>query len=56
MLRKRNGALLVELEEAKQRIKELELQLSDYKTMVAELTRDNRALKNLIKKTSSANE
>jgi hypothetical protein len=27
MLRKRNGALLVELEEAKQRIKELELQL-----------------------------
>lgn len=32
------------------RVKELEQQLSDYKTMVAELTRDNRALKNLIEK------
>jgi putative transposase len=31
-------------------VKELEQQLSDYKTMVAELTRDNRALKNLIEK------
>ncbi len=37
------------------RVKELEQQLSDYKTMVAEFTRDNRALKNLIKKSSSAN-
>ena len=36
------------------RVKELEQQLSDYKTMVAELTRDNRALKNLIEKSSSA--
>ncbi len=32
------------------RVKELERQLSDYKTMVAGLTRDNRALKNLIEK------
>ena len=32
------------------RVKELEQQLSEYKTMVAELTRDNRALKNLIEK------
>ena len=32
------------------RVKELEQQLLDYKTMVAELTRDNRALKNLIEK------
>ena len=32
------------------RVKELEQQLSDYKTMVAELTRENRALKNLIEK------
>ena len=31
------------------RVKELE-QLSEYKTMVAELTNDNRALKNLIEK------
>ena len=38
------------------RVQELEQQLSDYKTMVAELTRDNRALKNLIEKSSSANE
>jgi putative transposase len=30
------------------RVKELEQQLSEYKTMVAELTHDNRALKNLI--------
>ncbi len=37
------------------RVKELEQQLYDYKTMVAELTRDNRALKNLIEKSSSAN-
>ncbi len=37
------------------RVKELEQQLSDYKTMVAELTRDNRALKNLIVKISSTN-
>ena len=29
------------------RVKELEQKLSDYKTMVAELTPDNRALKNL---------
>ena len=29
---------------------ELEQQLSEYKTMVAELTHDNRALKNLIEK------
>jgi putative transposase len=36
-------------------VKELELQLSKYKTMVSELTHDNRALKNLIKKSSSAN-
>jgi len=52
-LRSKYGGL--EVSELK-RVKELELQLSDYKTMVAELTRDNRALKNLIKKTSSANE
>ena len=32
------------------RIKDLEQQLSEYKTMVAELTGNNRALKNLIKK------
>ena len=32
------------------RVKELEQQLSEYKTMVAELTHDNRALKNLIEK------
>ena len=32
------------------RMKDLEQQLSEYKTMVAELTRDNRALKNLIEK------
>jgi hypothetical protein len=32
------------------RVKELERQLSEYKTMVAELTHDNRALKNLIEK------
>jgi putative transposase len=32
------------------RVKELEQQLSDYKTMVAELTRNNRVLKNLIEK------
>ena len=37
------------------RVKELEQQLCDYKTMVAELTRYNRALKNLIEKSSSAN-
>ena len=32
------------------RVKELEQQLSEYKTMVTELTHDNRALKNLIEK------
>jgi len=32
------------------RIKELEHQLSNYKMMVAELTHDNRALRNLIEK------
>ncbi len=32
------------------RVKELEQQLSEYKTMVAELIHDNRALKNLIEK------
>ena len=32
------------------RMKDLEQQLSEYKTMVAELSRDNRALKNLIEK------
>ncbi len=32
------------------RVKELEQQLSDYKTMVVELTSDNRVLKNLIEK------
>ena len=32
------------------RVKELEQQLSEYKTMVAELSLDNRALKNLIEK------
>jgi putative transposase len=32
------------------RMKDLEQQLSEYKTMVAELTRDNRALKNFIEK------
>ncbi len=32
------------------RVKELEQQLSEYKTMVSELTHDNRALKNLIEK------
>jgi putative transposase len=32
------------------RVKELEQQLSEYKTMVTELTHDNRAPKNLIKK------
>ncbi len=37
------------------RVKKLEQQLSDYKTMVAELTRDNRALMNLIEKSFSAN-
>jgi putative transposase len=31
-------------------MKDLDQQLSEYKTMVAELTRDNRALKNLIEK------
>jgi len=31
-------------------MKDLEQQLSEYKTMVAELTRDNQALKNLIEK------
>jgi putative transposase len=36
-------------------VKELELQLSKYKTMVSELTYHNRALKNLIEKSSSAN-
>ena len=38
------------------RVKELEQQLSEYKKMVAELTHDNRALKNLIKKSFSANQ
>lgn len=37
------------------RVEELEQQLSEYKTMVAELTHDNRALKNLVEKSSSAN-
>lgn len=32
------------------RVKELEQQLSEYKTMVAELSHDNRALKSLIEK------
>ena len=32
------------------RVKEFEQQLSEYKTMVAELSHDNRALKNLIEK------
>jgi putative transposase len=32
------------------RVNELEQKSSDYKTTVAELTRDNRALKNLIEK------
>jgi putative transposase len=32
------------------RIKELEQQLSEYKTMVAELSHDNRALRSLIEK------
>lgn len=32
------------------RMKDLEQQLSEYKTMVAKLTRDNRELKNLIEK------
>jgi len=32
-------------------MKDLGQQLSDYKTMVAVLTRDNRALKSLIEKT-----
>ena len=32
------------------RVKELEQQLSEYKTMVAELSHDNRVLKNLIEK------
>jgi len=32
------------------RVKELEQQLSEYKKMVAELSHDNRALKNLIEK------
>ena len=36
------------------RVKELEQQLSEYKTMVAELTHDNRALKNLIEKKALA--
>ncbi len=31
-------------------VKELEQQLSEYKTMVAELSHDNRVLKNLIEK------
>jgi putative transposase len=31
-------------------MKDLEQQLSEYKTMVAELSRDNRALKYLIEK------
>lgn len=32
------------------RVKELEQQLSEYKTMVADLSHDNRALKSLIEK------
>ena len=44
-----NGVLNMGLEASElKRFKELEQQLSDYKTMVAELTKDNRALKNLI--------
>ena len=39
----------LEASELKQ-VKELEQQLSEYKTMVAELSLDNRALKNLIEK------
>jgi hypothetical protein len=35
-------------------MKDLEQQLSEYKTMVAELTIDNRALKNFIEKKPSA--
>jgi putative transposase len=37
------------------RIKELEPQLSEYKLIFAELTHDNRALRSLIEKSSSAN-
>ena len=37
------------------RVKELEQQPPDYKIMAVELTRDNRALKTLIKKIFSAN-
>jgi len=37
------------------RVKELEQQLSEYKNMVVELSHDNRTLKNLIEKNSSAN-
>ena len=37
------------------RVKELEQKLSEYKTMVAKLTHDNRALKNLIEKSFFAN-
>ena len=37
------------------RVKELEQQLSEYKTMMAEPSHDNRALKNLIGKSFSAN-
>jgi putative transposase len=36
-------------------VQELEQQLSDYKTMVAKLTRDDRTLKNFIEKSSSTN-
>jgi hypothetical protein len=42
--------------EYEKRMKDLEQQLSEYKTMVAELSRDNRALKNLIEKSFNANE
>ena len=40
---------------ALKRVKDLEHQLFEYKTMVAELTHENRALKNLIEQNSSAN-
>ena len=36
-------------------IKDLEQQLSEYKAMVAELIRDNQAMKNLIERKSSGN-
>ena len=40
---------------ALKRVKDLEHQLFEYKTMVAELTHNNRALKNWIEQNSSTN-